>query len=237
MKKLCIFLFLLLPALTLYAKAIQEDFRKADEKARMSYAFGMIIASDLRNAVGDTEFDYTAFSQGMKAVLENSETSLSEMEAIEIVETALQNVMDRKAEESRIAEELFLAVNRERPGVQATASGLLYEVLSEGEGKKPGPDSVVKVHYEGRLADGRLFDTSYNGDEGAIIPLDRVISGWTEGIMLMNVGSKYRIYIPSNLAYGKTGFYDVIPPFSTLIFTVELLEIINPDEEEGTGES
>jgi len=232
MKKFCVFLFLLLPALALYAKAIQEDFRKADEKARMSYAFGMVIGSDLRNAVGDTEFDYTAFSQGIKAVFENSETLLSEMEAVEIVETTLQNVMDKKTEESRIAEEVFLAVNRERPGVQATPSGLLYEVLSQGEGEKPVPDSVVKVQYEGRLADGRLFDTSYNDndDEGALIPLNRVIPGWTEGIMLMNVGSKYRIYIPSNLAYGKAGFYDVIPPFSTLIFTVELLEIINPEE-------
>ena len=230
MKKLCVFLVFLLPALTLYARAIQEDFKKADEKAQMSYAFGMVIGSDLRAAAGDMEFDYTAFSQGIKAVFENSETWLSEMEALEIVETALQNAMDKKTEESRITEELFLAVNRERPGVQVTDSGLQYEVLFEGEGEKPEPDSIVKVHYEGRLVDGRLFDTSYNDDEPALIPLDRVISGWTEGIMLMNVGSKYQLYIPSNLAYGKTGFYDVIPPFSTLIFTVELLEIIDPDE-------
>jgi len=230
MKKLCVFLFLLLPALT-YARAIQEDFRKSDEKARLSYAFGMVIGSDLRAAAGDMEFDYTAFSQGMKAVFENSETWMSEMEAIEIVESALQDVIDKKTEESRIKEELFLSVNRERPGVQSTTSGLQYEVLSEGEGEKPGPDSVVKVHYEGRLIDGHLFDTSYNDEEGALIPLDRVISGWTEGIMLMSVGSKYRLFIPSNLAYGKTGFYDVIPPYSTLIFTVELLDIINPEEE------
>jgi len=230
MKKLSVFLFLLLSALTLYARAIQEDFRKADEKARMSYSFGMVVGADLKTALGDTEFDYAAFSQGIKAVFENSETWLSEMEALEIVETTLQNVMEKKAQESRITEEIFLATIRERPGVQATPSGLLYEVLSQGEGEKPGPGSIVKVHYEGRLADGRLFDTSYNDDEGALIPLDRVISGWTEGIMLMNVGSKYRIYIPSNLAYGKTGFYDVIPPFSTLIFTVELLEIINSEE-------
>ena len=231
MRKLCVFLFLLLPVLT-YARAIQEDFRKADEKARMSYAFGMVIGYDLQAAAGGMDFDYTAFSQGMKAVFEDSETWLTEMEAIEMVETALQNVMDKRTEESRIAEELFLEENRERPGIQTTISGLQYEVLSEGEGEKPGPDSVVRVQYEGRLADGRLFDTSYNEDEGALIPLDRVISGWTEGITLMNVGSTYRLYIPSYLAYGKTGFYDVIPPFSTLIFTVELLEIINPEEAE-----
>ena len=225
-----IILLFLLPALSLHARAIQEDFRKADEKARLSYAFGMILGSDLGGM--DLEFDYTAVAQGMKDVIENNETWFSEMEAFEIAETALQNAMDKRAEESRIAEQRFLARNMEQPEIQVTPSGLQYEVLVEGEGEKPKSDSYVKVHYEGRLTDGSLFDTSYNDDEGAVFPLDRVIPGWTEGIMLMSVGSKYRLYIPSDLAYGRNGAYQVIPPYSTLIFTVELLEIVNPEEEE-----
>jgi FKBP-type peptidyl-prolyl cis-trans isomerase len=231
MKKASVIIFLLLSVLNLHARAIQEDFRKADEKARMSYAFGMILGSDLKTA-GDFDFDYDAFAQGMKAVFENAETWVSEMEAIEIFQTALQNAMDKKTEESRIAEERFLAENSERPGVQITLSGLQYEVLVEGEGEKPESDSVVRVHYEGRFTDDSLFDSSYDDNEGALIPLARVIPGWTEGIMLMSVGSKYRLCIPSYLAYGRDGMYDVIPPFSTLIFTVELLEIINSGEAE-----
>ena len=230
MKKVCAIVFLLLSALTLHARAIQEDFRKADEKARISYAFGMVIGSDLQSAV-DIEFDYTAFAQGMKDVFENAETLFSEMEAFEIVETAIQNAMDKKTEESRIAEERFLEGNSERPGIRITPSGLQYEVLVEGEGEKPEPDSLVRVHYEGRLMDGSLFDTSYDDSEGVIIPLDRVIPGWTEGITLMNTGSKYRLFIPSHMAYGRNGFYEMIPPYSPLIFTVELLEIINPEDE------
>ena len=223
----CAFLLLIMSAAALHARAIQEDFRKADEKAQMSYAFGMLIGSDLRSV--DLEFDYTAFAQGMKAMLENAETLFSEQEAIEIVETALQEAIDRRTEKSRLEEEYFLAENRERDGVYTTFSGLQYEVIIEGEGEKPGPDSIVRVHYDGQLTDGSVFDSSYEDGESALIPLNRVIPGWAEGIMLMSVGSTYRLYIPSNLAYGRNGAYQVIPPYSTLIFTVQLLEIIDPE--------
>jgi FKBP-type peptidyl-prolyl cis-trans isomerase FkpA len=229
----CLWIILLiLCAATAHARAIREDFRKADEKALLSYAFGMAVGSNLRTA--GVEFDYDAFARGLKAIIEDSENSLlSEQEAVDMVETALYNAMDKRLEESRINEEYFLAENMEKPGIQSTSSGLQYEILHEGSGDKPEYDSVVRVHYEGKLIDGTVFDDSYADDEeGVLIPLDRVIPGWTEGILLMSIGSKYRLYIPSRLAYGRNGAYQVIPPYAPLIFTVELLEIISPEDNE-----
>jgi len=228
MKKLFIFVCLILSALSLYARAIQEDYRRADEKVRMSYASGMIIGSNLREA--GLEFDYTAFAEGLKAVLENNEAQFSEQEAVEIVEIALQAAMEKKAEENRLREEEFLSRNRER-GVQVTQTGLQYEILADTDGEKPKSDSVVRVNYTGTFMDGRIFDNSDGDEGGAYIPLERVIPGWTEGLMLMSVGSEYRFYIPSELAYGRDGIPNLIPPFSTLIFTVELLEIVNEEDD------
>jgi FKBP-type peptidyl-prolyl cis-trans isomerase len=228
MKKFYAFLFLALTASLLYAGAIQEDNRRAEEKARMSYAFGMAIGSNLVST--GLEFDYDAFALGMKEMMEGGNTWFTEMEAVEIVENALQEASDRMADQYRVQEEFFLALNGGRPGVFMTASGLQYEVIVGTEGEKPGPESLVRVHYEGSFTDGSIFDASYSEPEGVVIPLDRVIPGWTEGIMLMSPGSKYKIYIPSSLAYGKEGLYQIIPPYSTLIFTVELLEIISPEE-------
>jgi FKBP-type peptidyl-prolyl cis-trans isomerase len=230
MKKIFIFTCLFLSVLALHAKAIQEDYRNAEEKARLSYAIGMIVASNFNLGTLGLELDYNAFAEGLKVTIENGETQFSLQEATEIVETAYYNAMEKAAEENRQREEEFLAANSRRPEVQVTPSGLQYEVLEEADGEKPASNSVVAVNYEGTFMDGTLFDRSE--DEGANIPMEMVIPGWTEGLMLMSVGSKYRIYIPSSLAYGKNGVQNVIPPYSTLIFTVELLEIINLDYSE-----
>jgi len=230
MKKTFMFICLFLSVLTLHAKAIQEDYKNAEEKARLSYAMGMIVASNFNLGTLGLELDYNAFTEGLKATIENGETQFSLQEATEIVETAYYNAMEKVAEENRQREEEFLAANSQRPEVQVTSSGLQYEVLEEADGEKPAPNSIVAVNYEGTFMDGALFDKSE--DEGANIPMEMVIPGWTEGLMLMSVGSKYRIYIPSSLAYGKNGVQNVIPPYSTLIFTVELLEIINLDYSE-----
>jgi len=139
----------------------------------------------------------------------------------------MQNAIDKITEENRIKEEQFLVQNSQRQGVQVTASGLQYEVVFETGKEKPALDSTVRVNYTGRFIDGNVFDSSY--DEGAYIPLEMVIEGWTEGLMLMGLGSKYIIYIPSSLAYGRNGIQDIIPPYSTLIFDVELLEILSDD--------
>lgn len=119
----------------------------------------------------------------------------------------------------------FLEENGQRPEVTTTASGLQYEVLQEGEGKKPsGPSAKVTVHYEGRLLNGNVFDSSYKRNQPISFGLNQVISGWTEGVQLMPTGSKYRFFIPSELGYGSRGAGGAIPPNATLIFDVELLE-------------
>ncbi len=119
----------------------------------------------------------------------------------------------------------FLEENALKEGITKTASGLQYEVLTEGTGPKPGPTSTVEVHYEGRLINGKVFDSSYQRKETISFPLNRVIAGWTEGLQLMATGSKYRLYIPSELGYGARGAGGDIPPHSALIFDVELISI------------
>jgi len=119
----------------------------------------------------------------------------------------------------------FLEENAQKEGITKTASGLQYEVLQEGTGPKPGPTSTVEVHYEGRLINGKVFDSSYQRKETISFPLNRVIAGWTEGLQLMPTGAKYRLYIPSELGYGTRGAGGDIPPDSALIFDVELISI------------
>jgi FKBP-type peptidyl-prolyl cis-trans isomerase len=119
----------------------------------------------------------------------------------------------------------FLEQNAKDEGVKTTASGLQYKALNEGSGAKPDANAEVEVHYEGRLIDGTVFDSSYERGEPISFLLSQVIPGWREGVQLMPVGSKYELYIPHELAYGTSGIPGVIPPFSTLIFTVELLKI------------
>jgi len=228
MKKLLAVLCLFFSVLTVYGRAIQEDYRKAEEKARVSYAFGMLIGYNYLRTPG-IEFDYNAFTDGVKAMVEENLTpQFSEQEAMEIIETALQGSMDKQSADNQLNEEIFLAKNREKPNVIVTPSGLQYEILVDADGEKPESNSIVRVNYVGTFADGSPFDSSTE-EEGAYIPLDMVIPGWTEGLMLMSEGSSYRFYIPSNLAYGREGIQRVIPPYSTLIFTVDLLEIISPE--------
>jgi len=234
MKKLIIVCCLLLPALTLRANGIKEDVNFTGEKARTSYAFGMTVGGDL----GDTglEIDYAAFSAGLRAAMEHGETIMDRDEALELVQDAFESAMQKKAVVLKEKEAQFLTENATQPGILLTESGLQYLILTEGSGPKPAETDVVRVHYEGALIDGTVFDSSYERDEPEEIPLDMVIPGWAEGIMLMNVGGKHRIYLPSELAYGERGAGQVIPPYSTLVFTVELLDIVT-DKEELSGDS
>jgi len=232
MKKPVIFLCLFFTVLMLHAKAIQEDNKKADEKARIGYAFGMVIGSNLGLSRSDLEFDYDSFTQGLKTVSEGGQTLFSEQEAMEILEAALYAAEERQNSRNRLVEEEYLKTNAQRPEVITTDSGLQYEIIKNTEGDKPKNSSVVRVNYTGNFTDGRLFDSS-SEEGGAYIPLENVISGWTEGLLLMSPGSIYRLYIPSKLAYGSDGIQGVIAPYSTLIFMVELLEIIDdPDDDE-----
>jgi FKBP-type peptidyl-prolyl cis-trans isomerase len=197
-------------------------------KTDISYAYGLIIGSDLKDA--GIEFDYTALGQGLRAAIEGQDARMSLEEAISLVQRAYQDAMERKAEENRVKEAQFFEENGKRRGVITTASGLQYEVIQGGSGEKPGPQAVVRVNYEGKFTDGEIFDSSYEREEVQEIPLNRVIPGWAEGVQLMGVGDTFTFYIPSRLAYGENGG-GTIPPHTPLIFKVELLGILPPEEQ------
>ena len=225
MKKYTVAVFLFLLAITVHAKGIRDDYNLTGEKTRTSYAFGMTVGSDLNQA--GLELDYAAFTEGLRAAMEQDHTRLDQDEALEIVQNAFERAMGKQAAELQEKEMVFLAENASREDVQLTESGLQYIVLEQGSGPKPAAGDTVRVHYEGALIDGTIFDSSYQQDQPEEIPLDMVIPGWAEGIQLMNTGGKCILYIPSQLAYGERGAGYVIPPYSTLVFTIELLEIIS----------
>jgi len=236
MKKFSIFIkavFVLLICVGLLGACKKGDKPAEDAlDSDSSYAFGMLMASQMKGGMGvdDLKFDYDAFKEGFKAFNEAKETRLSIEQAgnkIDEVMNRIQAKNDEKTwlegEKNRTEGEAYLAENRNKPGVITTASGLQYEVIVQGNGAKPAATDEVRVHYEGSLLDGTVFDSSYSRGEPIEFPLNMVIPGWTEGVQLMNTGSTYRFVIPSDLAYGPSGAGGAIPPNATLIFKVELL--------------
>ena len=204
--------------------ALETDEQKA------SYAIGRDVGGSLRPA-GD-RLDLDAFRRGLEDVLEERASAIPEDETAAVLERFSQSI--REDEETRRAETAeknrsegatYLAENGQKQGVQTTASGLQYEVLTTGTGAQPGADDQVTIHYRGTLVDGTEFDSSYERGEPATFPVTGVIPGFSEGLQLMTVGSKYRFVIPGELAYGPAGTQGVIGPDATLIFEVELLEI------------
>ncbi|MDD2284993.1 MAG: FKBP-type peptidyl-prolyl cis-trans isomerase [Paludibacter sp.] len=196
----------------------------------MSYALAVNIATDLQknmktlpNGAYNTELFLNAFN----AVMKGDSVLISPEVSQEILQQYFTAAQEKIATEKRAEGTKFLTENAKNPAVQTTASGLQYIVLNEAIGPKPQATDKVRVHYEGTLIDGTKFDSSYDRGEPIDFPLNQVIPGWTEGIQLMSVGSKCKFFIPYELGYGEQGAGGVIPPYATLIFTVELLEI-NP---------
>ncbi|MCL2194204.1 MAG: FKBP-type peptidyl-prolyl cis-trans isomerase [Treponema sp.] len=191
-----------------------------------SYALGMNIGTNFR--VSGIFPDMEEFARGMVDAL-RGETRYTMEEAAEVFHNAYMAITERRNEVSRQAETEFLAENATRPGIIVTASGLQYEVIIEGDGPRPGPFDTVRVHYEGTLIDGTVFDSSHFRGVPVEFPLHQVIAGWTEGLQLMTVGSIFRFFIPSDLGYGSQGMGPQIPPYSTLIFEVELIDILTDE--------
>jgi FKBP-type peptidyl-prolyl cis-trans isomerase len=206
------------------AAGITEDARRGNERADLSYAFGMLVGSDLADT--GLEFNYDAFMRGMRDTMENEPTRFTLDEAMEIINIAFIAAQRELIERNRVLGEAFLAENRTRPEVNVTPSGLQYEVITEGAGDMPGPWDVVLVHYLGTTIDGEVFDTTYDWGSPVEIPLDRVIPGWAEGLRTMREGGKSIFYIPPSLAYGERGAGAAIGPNSVLIFEVELVSIL-----------
>ncbi len=191
---------------------------------KISYAIGLSMGQNLLGS-GVTKMEYSDLAEGIKDVLEKQQPKISYQEAQTILGKFFQELEDKIAGEQKAAGEKFLEENKKREGVKVTPSGLQYEVLEATLGQKPKATDTVKVHYEGTLIDGTVFDSSYKRGEPISFGLNQVIAGWTEGVQLMSVGSKYKLYIPYNLGYGAQGAGGSIPPYSALIFTVELLAI------------
>lgn len=198
---------------------------------KSSYAVGMDIGNNIKRMGGDFETEYLL--AGLGDVLDGKEPAITTEEATEVM-GEFRRVMQEKSDSERQAQAEgnkkagteFLAENATKEGVITTESGLQYMVLEEGDGPKPTAENTVSVHYRGTLLDGTEFDSSYGRGQPATFPLGGVIPGWTEGVQLMNVGSKYKFFIPSDLAYGDRGAGGTIGPGATLIFEVELLEIV-----------
>jgi len=200
-----------------------QDTALDTPESKVSYALGMMIGERVIKQYGD--LDYDVLIEAMKAQAAGEETQLSMEEAQMALQEQQEAAAAVAAAEAQKEGMSFLEENKARDGVQVTDSGLQYEVISEGDGPKPTVDDTVSVDYVGTLMDGTEFDSSIARGEPASFPLKGVIPGWTEGLQLMNVGSKYRFVIPSDLAYGERGAGQAIGPGETLIFEVTLLEI------------
>lgn len=197
-----------------------------------SYALGMSIAHNMISS-GVKEVAFEDFVSGLKAVLTGAKPEISFDEAAGLLDKYFADIEKKQRSEAaamgaamKKEGEEFLAANAGKEGVRVLPSGLQYKVITEGSGKKPGPKDQVKCHYCGTFPDGTKFDSSYDSGEPAVFGVNQVIAGWTEALQLMSEGSKWELYIPYNLGYGEHGAPGAIPPYSALVFTVELISVL-----------
>ena len=216
-------LLLTLAACDQLQQSKETEINVTTDEERFSYGLGMVIGERVLKQYG--EVDYDIVLAGMRAQHGDQETLITLEEAGNAINARMEQQFAEQTAANRKRGEEFLKSNAEKEGVQVTESGLQYDVITEGDGAKPAVTDEVTVHYRGTLIDGTEFDSSYSRGEPTSFKLDQVIPGWTEGVQLMNVGSKYRFVIPHDLAYGERGAGGAIGPFETLIFEVELLEI------------
>ena len=197
-----------------------------------SYALGMSIAHNMISS-GVKEVAFEDFTAGLKAVLTGARPEIPFEEAASLLDKYFAEIEEKQRSEAaamgaamKKEGEEFLAANAKKEGVKVLPSGLQYKVITEGKGRKPGRTDKVKCHYLGTFPNGTKFDSSYDRGEPAVFGVNQVIAGWTEALQLMGEGSKWELYIPYNLGYGEHGAPGAIPPYSTLVFTVELIEVL-----------
>jgi FKBP-type peptidyl-prolyl cis-trans isomerase len=199
-------------------------------KEKVSYGFGLNVGRDmLRGGIQAEDLDFAVFVQGLKAALQQEKLKITEKEYEEAYQATLAPKLEERAkaaaDKSKKEGEAYLAANKAKKGVKTTASGLQYRVLKTGTGKTPKATDKVRTMYVGTLIDGTEFDKS---DSPIEFPVNKVIKGWTEALQLMKEGDKFQLFVPASLAYGEDGFPPTIPPHSTLVFEVELVEVLPP---------
>lgn len=192
---------------------------------KFSYGLGMGIGQNLLS-MGVKDMNIEDFIKGINDVLSGNKTELTHSEAQKVVNEHFKKLAEEAYAVNRNAGEKFLAENAKKEGVTTLPSGLQYEVIKEGNGKKPSATDRVQCHYEGTLIDGTIFDSSIKRGEPAVFGVNQVIRGWVEALQLMQEGAKWRLYIPYDMAYGEHGAGEMIPPYSALIFDVELIKVL-----------
>ena len=192
---------------------------------KVSYALGLSIGNNFQNS-GINDLQIEDFVKGLKDILGGQTPEISYDEAKQVINDYFMELQKEKFEINKKAGEEFLNINKGKAGVVTLPSGLQYQVLQKGEGPTPTASDNVKCHYHGTLINGTVFDSSVQRGEPAVFGVSQVIPGWVEALQLMPVGSKWRLFIPSNLAYGEHGAGEAIEPNSALVFDVELLDIV-----------
>ena len=192
---------------------------------KISYALGLGIGQQLKS-MNIENFQVSEFARSIEEVMAGKETEMSAKDAQVLLNEYFQKKQEEEAQANIAQGKAYLEENGKREGVITTKSGLQYEILTEGTGNSPKATDKVRCHYEGRLTDGTIFDSSYQRGEPADFGLNQVIAGWTEGVQLMKEGAKYRFHIPYLLGYGERGAGASIPPYATLVFDVELIKVL-----------
>ena len=192
---------------------------------KFSYGLGMGIGQNLLS-MGVKNIDVEDFVKALKDVLTGAKTEISHSEAQQVVNEHFRQLAEEAYAQNKASGEAFLAENAKKEGVTVLPSGLQYEVIAAGSGKKPSATDRVQCHYEGTLIDGTIFDSSIKRGEPAVFGVNQVIKGWVEALQLMQEGAKWRLYIPYDMAYGEHGAGEMIPPYSALVFDVELIKVL-----------
>jgi FKBP-type peptidyl-prolyl cis-trans isomerase len=222
--------FLMIIGMSCQQSGSVQNVNLETEADSAGYAIGILVGTNnkqqVENAPGGADINLDAMVAAFSAASKGEEGAMTTEEADQIIRRFFEAAGEKEGQLNLEAGNAFLEENKSREGINTTASGLQYEIITEGTGPKPSADDRVRVHYHGTLIDGTVFDSSVERGEPAVFGVGQVIPGWTEALQLMPVGSKWKIYVPSDLAYGERGAGADIGPNTTLIFEVELLEIV-----------